>query len=33
MPELDGYVSEIRDGVYRGAMNDPHRRTYHRRPR
>jgi predicted phosphodiesterase len=33
MPELDGYISEIRDGVYRGAMNDPNRRTYHRRPR
>jgi predicted phosphodiesterase len=33
MPELAGYVSELRDGVYRGAMNDPDGPKYHRRRR
>ena len=31
MPELDGYVSEVRRGVYRGAMTDPGAPRYHRR--
>lgn len=31
MPELDEYVSEIRDGIYRGEMNKPGGPTYHRR--
>ncbi|GAA2704629.1 metallophosphoesterase family protein [Actinoplanes palleronii] len=31
MPELAGYVSELRDGVYRGAMHDPALVRYHRR--
>jgi predicted phosphodiesterase len=33
MPEFEEYVSEIRDGVYRGEMNDPGGPKYHRRPR
>jgi predicted phosphodiesterase len=32
MPELEAYASEIRDGVYRGEMNDPDGPKYHRRP-
>lgn len=30
MPELDGYISELRHGVYRGATDGP---SYHRRVR
>jgi predicted phosphodiesterase len=33
MPALDEYASELRDGVYRGEMNDPGGPKYHRRPR
>lgn len=33
MPELEEYASEIRDGVYRGEMNDAGGPKYHRRPR
>lgn len=33
MPELDGFVSEVRHGVYRGAMDDPQAPRYHRVPR
>lgn len=29
MPELDGYVSELRHGIYRGSMGSPD--SYHRR--
>jgi predicted phosphodiesterase len=31
MPELDAYESELRHGIYRGAMNDPSGPKYHRR--
>ncbi|MEV0273764.1 metallophosphoesterase family protein [Hamadaea sp. NPDC050747] len=31
MPELAEYTSEIRDGVYRGEMNNPDGPRYHRR--
>ncbi|GIF03888.1 metallophosphoesterase family protein [Actinoplanes siamensis] len=31
MPELDGYISELRHGIYRGKMHDPAAPTYHRR--
>ncbi|WP_433797149.1 hypothetical protein [Actinoplanes sp. CA-252034] len=30
MPELDGFISEARHGVYRGAMHDPGAPRYHR---
>ncbi|MEV6347451.1 metallophosphoesterase family protein [Actinoplanes sp. NPDC051851] len=30
MPELPGYISELRHGVYRGDMDDPRARKYHR---
>ncbi|WP_412539331.1 metallophosphoesterase family protein [Longispora sp. K20-0274] len=33
MPELAAYTSELRDGIYRGEMNDPAGPGYHRRPR
>ncbi|WBB56813.1 metallophosphoesterase family protein [Verrucosispora sp. WMMD573] len=33
MPELAGYVSELRHGIYRGAMHAPDGPRYHRRPR
>ncbi|WBB88975.1 metallophosphoesterase family protein [Verrucosispora sp. WMMC514] len=33
MPELAGYVSELRHGVYRGEMHDPDGPKYHRQPR
>jgi len=33
MPALDEYASELRDGIYRGEMNDPGGPKYHRRPR
>lgn len=33
MPELAGYVSELRHGIYRGEMHDPDGPKYHRRPR
>jgi hypothetical protein len=33
MPEVEAYASEIRDGIYRGEMNDPGGPKYHRRPR
>jgi len=33
MPELEEYAAELRQGVYRGEMNDPGGPRYHRRPR
>jgi hypothetical protein len=30
-PERDGYISELRHGIYRGEMNDPGGPRYHRR--
>jgi predicted phosphodiesterase len=30
MPELEGYVSELRHGIYRGKMHDPDGTKYHR---
>lgn len=33
MPELEGYVSELRHGIYRGVMHDPAGPSYHRQPR
>lgn len=33
MPAWDEYVSELRDGIYRGEMNNPDGPGYHRRPR
>lgn len=33
MPELEGYGSELRHGIYRGMMHDPDGPRYHRGPR
>ena len=33
MPALDEYAVELRQGIYRGEMNNPGGPTYHRRPR
>ncbi|GIJ19953.1 metallophosphoesterase family protein [Micromonospora lutea] len=32
MPELEGYASELRHGIYRGEMHAPGGPKYHRRP-
>lgn len=33
MPELEGYVPEVRDDVYRGNLRAGEVPEYHRRPR